>query len=98
MTSLARLVGSFAALLRPALGNEAGLKAWTDTARACDLPSTTPSPAAWNSTWRPSSPPSPCPSTMAGPRGREQQVQDDQAADVYGRAGFALLRHRILLG
>jgi len=38
MTSLAALVCSFAALLKPDPGNEARLKDWTGTARACDLP------------------------------------------------------------
>jgi len=34
MTSLARLVGSFAALLRPEPGNEARLKDWAQDARS----------------------------------------------------------------
>jgi hypothetical protein len=38
MTSLAGLVRSFAALLKPDPGNQAKLKDWTETARACDLP------------------------------------------------------------
>jgi hypothetical protein len=38
MTGLASLVRSFAALLRADPGNEAGLKDWAETARACNLP------------------------------------------------------------
>ena len=68
MTSLAGLVRSFAALLRPDPANEARLKDWAETARASDLPHVTPSPAAWTWTPRPSSPPSPCRSITAGPK------------------------------
>jgi transposase len=39
MTSLASLVGDFAALLRPDPANEARLSDWARTARAADLPS-----------------------------------------------------------
>ena len=39
MTGLAGLVRAFAALLRPDPANEARLKNWAETARACDLPS-----------------------------------------------------------
>ena len=39
MTSLTALIGSFAALLQPDPANEARLKDWAGTARACDLPS-----------------------------------------------------------
>ena len=38
MTSLAALIRSFAALLRPDPANEARLKDWAETARASDLP------------------------------------------------------------
>ena len=38
MTSLAGLVRAVAALLKPDLANEARLQAWTEAARACDLP------------------------------------------------------------
>ena len=38
MTSLAGLVRSFAALLRPDPANEARLRTWAATARRCDLP------------------------------------------------------------
>jgi hypothetical protein len=38
MTSLAALVRSFAALLRPDPANEAKLRDWDETARASDLP------------------------------------------------------------
>ena len=38
MTSLAALVRSFAALLRPDPANEVKLSEWAETARACDLP------------------------------------------------------------
>jgi hypothetical protein len=38
MTSLAALVGSFAALLKPDPGHKSRHKDWAETARACDLP------------------------------------------------------------
>lgn len=38
MTDLAGLVRSFAALFKPDPANQAKLRAWAQTARACDLP------------------------------------------------------------
>ena len=49
MTSLAGLVRSFAALLKPDPANEAKLREWAETARAATCRACTPSPAAW--TW-----------------------------------------------
>ena len=69
MTSLAALVRSFAALLRPdpaQRGQAQGLGRDRPGLRPAEH--RTPSPAAWTWTPRPSSPPSPCPSTTAGPR------------------------------
>ena len=51
MTSLARLTGSFAALLRPDPENETRRKDWIQAARAATCRSFTLSPAAW--TWTP---------------------------------------------
>jgi transposase len=97
MTALAGLVGSFAALLTPAPGNEALLGQWTAAVRAADLPhlhtyirglglDTQAVTAAV---------------TLPHHNGRTEGVNTKTKMikrQMYGRAGFALLRHRILLG
>ena len=97
MTSLAGLVRSFAALLRPDPGNEARLRTGPRppgprTCRAC-----TPSPAAW--TW--TSQAAIAAVTLPFHNGRTEGVNTKTKMikrQMYGRAGFTLLRHRILLG
>ena len=96
MTSLARLVGSFAALLRPDPGNEARLKDWAQAARACDLPvihaftrGLDLDPQAVTAAV-----------TLPFHNGRTEGVNTKTKMikrQMYGRAGFTLLRHRILL-
>jgi transposase len=96
MTSLARLVGSFAALLRPDPGNETRLKDWAAEARACDLPYVHAftrgldlDPQAVTAAV-----------TLPFHNGRTEGVNTKTKMikrQMYGRAGFALLRHRILL-
>ena len=68
MTSLAGLVGSFAALLRPDPANEARLKDWTRPPgpRPAEHPRLHPRPGPGHRT--PRSPPSPCRFTTAGPK------------------------------
>jgi transposase len=97
MTSLAGLVRDFAALLKPGPANEARLKNWTETVRACDLPSlhafargleldTAAVITALTSPFH---------------NGRTEGVNTKTKMikrQMYGRAGFTLLRHRILLG
>ena len=99
MTSLAALIRSFAALLRPDPANEARLKDWAETARASDLPHLHASPATWTWTWttRPTHPAV----TLPFHNGRTEGVNTKTKMikrQMYGRAGFTLLRHRILLG
>jgi transposase len=96
MTSLARLIGSFAALLSPDPGNEIRLKDWVQAARACDLPvihaftrglDLDPQAAA-------------AAVTLPFHNGRTEGVNTRTKMikrQMYGRAGFTLLRHRILL-
>jgi transposase len=96
MTSLARLVGSFAALLQPEPGNEAGLKDWAEDARSCDLPTIHAftrglelDPQAVTAAV-----------TLPFHNGRTEGVNTRTKMikrQMYGRAGFTLLRHRILL-
>jgi transposase len=97
MTSLAALVRDFAALLKPDPGNEIRLKDWAHSARASDLPhlhaftrgldlDTQAVIAAV---------------TLPFHNGRTEGVNTKTKMikrQMYGRAGFALLRHRILLG
>jgi transposase len=97
MTSLAALVRSFAALLRPDPANEAKLRDWAETARASDLPNmyaltrgleldTLAVTTALTLPFR---------------NGRTEGVNNTKTKmiklQMYGRAGFNLLRHRILL-
>jgi DNA-binding Xre family transcriptional regulator len=97
MTSLANLVGDFAALLRPDPANEARLSDWARTARAADLPSVhafargldLDAQAAIAAV------------TLPFHNGRTEGVNTKTKMikrQMYGRAGFTLLRHRILLG
>ena len=96
MTSLATLIGSFAALLRPDPGNETRLKDWVQAARACDLPvihaftrGLDLDPQAVTAAV-----------TLPFHNGRTEGVNTRTKMikrQMYGRAGFTLLRHRILL-
>ncbi len=97
MTSLTALIGSFAALLKPEPANEARLGDWAETARASDLPNVhafargldLDIDAAIAAV------------TLPFHNGRTEGVNTKTKMikrQMYGRAGFALLRHRILLG
>ena len=96
MTDLAQLVRSFATLLKPDPANEARLQDWAETARACDLPSIhsftrgldLDIDAAIAAV------------TLPFHNGRTEGVNTKTKMikrQMYGRAGFTLLRHRILL-
>ena len=97
MTSLTGLVSAFAALLTPDPGNEAKLRDWAQAVRACDLPSLhtftrgldLDIDAAIAAV------------TLPFHNGRTEGVNTKTKMikrQMYGRAGFALLRHRILPG
>jgi transposase len=95
MTSLAELVRSFAALLKPHPGNQARLAEWTSAARACDLPCVhgftrgldIDKQAAVAAV------------TLPYHNGRTEGVNTKTKMikrQMYGRAGFVLLRARVL--
>ena len=97
MTSLASLVRDFAALLRPDPGNQARLSEWACAARAADLPNVhgfargldLDAQAVIAAV------------TLPFHNGRTEGVNTKTKMikrQMYGRAGFTLLRHRILLG
>jgi transposase len=96
MTSLAGLVRSLAPLLRPDPGNEARLKDWTETARACDLPNV----HAFTRGLDLDNDAAIAAVTLPFHNGRTEGVNTKTKMikrQMYGRAGFTLLRHRILL-
>ena len=96
MTDLARLVRSFAALLRPDPANEARLKDWAETARACDLPNI----HAFTRGLDLDIDAATAAVTLPLHNGRTEGVNTKTKMikrQMYGRAGFTLLRHRILL-
>jgi hypothetical protein len=97
MTSLAALVCSFAGLLTPAPANEAALKDWAEAARACDLPNM----HAFTRGLDLDIDAAIAAVTLPFHNGRTEGVNTKTKMikrQMYGRAGFALLRHRILLG
>jgi hypothetical protein len=96
MTELAELVRCFAALLKPDSANEAKLSEWIQAAKACDLPNVhsftrglgLDIDAAIAAV------------TLPFHNGRTEGVNTKTKMikrQMYGRAGFTLLRHRILL-
>jgi transposase len=96
MTSLAGLVRSFAALLKPDPGNEAKLKDWTETTRASDLPNV----HAFTRGLDMDIDAAIAAVTLPFHNGRTEGVNTKTKMikrQMYGRAGFTLLRHRILL-
>ena len=96
MTELARLLNEFAELLTPAAGNDTKLTEWITTVRACDLPHLHTfanglelDRAAVNAGL-----------TLPHHNGRTEGVNTRTKRimrQMHGRAGFPLLRHRILL-
>jgi transposase len=96
MTGLAGLVRSFAVLLRPDPGNEARLKDWTETTRACDLPNL----HAFTRGLELDIDAAIAAVTLPFHNGRTEGVNTKTKMikrQMYGRAGFTLLRHRLLL-
>lgn len=91
MTELARLVKEFAELLTPATGNDTKLTEWITAVRACDLPHLHTfanglelDRAAVNA-------------GLTHPHHGVNTRTKRITRQMHGRAGFPLLRHRILL-
>jgi transposase len=96
MTCLAGLARSFAALLKPDPANEARLSEWARTARACDLPNV----RSFTRGLEPGALTVTAALTLPFRNGRTESVNTRTKMirrQMYGRAGFDLLRHRILL-
>jgi transposase len=97
MTALASLVTSFAALLTPAPGNDGRLRQWITNARAADLPHLHSFARGLELDIQAAT----AALTMPHHNGRTEGVNTKTKMikrQMYGRAGFTLLRHRILLG
>jgi hypothetical protein len=97
MTALAGLIRSFAALLAPAPGNDARLTQWIAGARAADLPDVHSFTRGLDLDIKAVT----AALTMPHHNGRTEGVNTKTKLikrQMYGRAGFTLLRHRILLG
>ena len=96
MTSLAGLIRSFAALLKPDPGNDEKLHEWTRAARAADLPSVHAFTRGLDLDIAAVT----AAVTLPFHNGRTEGVNTKTKMikrQMYGRAGFTLLRHRILL-
>ena len=97
MTSLAGFVRSFAALLKPDPGNDDKLQEWTRAAQAANLPSL----HAFTRGLALDMAAATAAVTLPFHNGRTEGVNTKTKMikrQMYGRAGFTLLRHRILLG
>jgi transposase len=97
MTSLAGLIQSFAALLKPDPANDQKLQEWTRAAQAADLPSVHAFTRGLDLDMAAAT----AAVTLPFHNGRTEGVNTKTKMikrQMYGRAGFALLRHRILLG
>jgi transposase len=97
MTALARLVRDFAALLTPAPQNEDKLQEWITSAREANLPDLHPFTRGLDLDIHAVT----AALTLPHHNGRTEGVNTKTKLlkrQMYGRAGFTLLRHRILLG
>ena len=97
MTALAALIRSFAQMLVPAAENEAGLQRWIATAREADLPHLHSFTRGLDLDIQAAT----AALTLPYHNGRTEGVNNKTKMikrQMYGRAGFTLLRHRILLG
>jgi transposase len=97
MTALASLVTSFAALLVPDPGNDARLRQWITGARTADLPHVHSFTRGLDLDIQAAT----AALTLPHHNGRTEGVNTKTKMikrQMYGRAGFTLLRHRILLG
>jgi transposase len=96
MTSLAGLIQSFAALLKPDPANDEKLQEWTHAAQAADLPNVHAFTRGLDLDMAAAT----AAVTLPFHNGRTEGVNTKTKMikrQMYGRAGFALLRHRILL-
>ncbi|MFE1989850.1 ISL3 family transposase [Streptomyces mirabilis] len=96
MTALADLVGGFAALLKPGEGNDVKLTKWITAARAVDLPHL----RSFTNGLEIDRPAVNAGLTLPYHNGRTEGVNTRTKRimrQMHGRAGFDLLRHRILL-
>jgi transposase len=97
MKALAALIGSFAAMLAPDPGNEERLQQWITRARAADLPQLHSFTRGLDLDIRAAT----AALTLPHHNGRTEGVNTKTKMlkrQMHGRAGFDLLRHRILLG
>jgi transposase len=97
MKALARLIGSFAAMLDPVPSNEDKLQQWISDARAADLPHLHSFTRGLDLDIKAAT----AALTLPHHNGRTEGVNCKTKMlkrQMFGRAGFALLRHRILLG
>jgi transposase len=97
MTALDELIGSFAAMLVPDLANEEKLQQWITAARAADLPHLHSFARGLELDIKAAT----AAVTLPHHNGRTEGVNTKTKKikrDMFGRAGFELLRHRILLG
>jgi transposase len=95
MTALTSLITSFAALLAPDPGNDARLRQWITDARAADLPHVHSFTRGLDLDIQAAT----AALTLPHHNGRTEGVNTKMIKrQMYGRAGFTLLRHRILLG
>ncbi len=97
MTSLARLVSGFAALLEPAAGNDGLLTNWITTARAAGLPHLHAFTRGLDLDRDAVNNALTLPYGNGGTEGVNTKTKRIMR-QMHGRAGFPLLRHRILLG
>ena len=96
MTALAGLIRSFAALLAPSPGNDARLRQWIAGARAADLPHVHSFTRGLDLDIQAVT----AALTLPYHNGRTEGVNTRTKRimrQMHGRAGFDLLRHRILL-
>ena len=96
MTALTSLITSFAALLAPDPGNDARLLQWITDARAADLPHVHSFTRGLDLDIQAAT----AAVTLPHHNGRTEGVNTKTKMikrQMYGRAGFTLLRHRILL-
>jgi transposase len=96
MTALTSLITSFAALLVPGPGNDAALQQWITDARAADLPRLHSFTRGLDLDIQAAT----AAVTLPHHNGRAEGVNTKTKMikrQMYGRAGFTLLRHRILL-
>jgi hypothetical protein len=95
MTALANLITSFAALLVPGPGNGARLRQWITGARAADLSHVHSFTRGLDLDIQAAT----AALTLPHHNGRTEGVDTKMIKrQMYGRADFTLLRHRILLG